>query len=87
MIQEQTLQNLRALPPVAQQVVADFIAFLQIRYAAQPQPLNSIPASNLSTETFVGMWHEHPDMQDSHQWLREIRQHEWGHRNETIYSD
>ena len=36
-----------------------------------------IDQSNLQDEPFVGMWKEREDMEDSSQWVRQIRQQEW----------
>ena len=77
MIREQILQTLRTLPPIAQQEVLDFIAFLQTRYVTQIQSENPPAAANLSSEPFVGMWQDRADMQDSSVWVRAVRTHEW----------
>ncbi len=36
-----------------------------------------IDQSNLQDEPFVGMWKEREDMEDSSQWVRQLRQQEW----------
>ena len=36
-----------------------------------------IDQSNLQEEPFVGMWKEREDMEDSSQWVRQVRQQEW----------
>jgi hypothetical protein len=78
MIQEQILQSLNRLPPVAQQEVLDFIAFLQTRYDVQASPEKPATATRLCDEPFVGMWRDRADMQDSSAWVRRVRTQEWG---------
>ena len=36
-----------------------------------------IEQSNLEDEPFVGMWKDREDMEDSSQWVRQLRQKEW----------
>ncbi len=36
-----------------------------------------IDQSNLQDEPFVGMWKDREDMEDSSQWVRQVRQQEW----------
>ena len=36
-----------------------------------------IDQSNLQEEPFVGMWKDREDMEDSSQWVRQVRQQEW----------
>ena len=65
-----------ALPPEAQQQVADFIAFLRTRY----KKIRSAQKSNqvsLADDPFIGMWRDRDDMQDSSAWVRGIREREW----------
>ncbi len=76
MEQEQVWPEFLALPPEAQQQVADFIAFL--RTYAGPAPSGK-PASppDWVDEPFIGMWREREDMCDSSGWVRLVREHEW----------
>ena len=77
MHQEQVWQEFLALPPVAQQEVRDFIAFLRTRYEAARSPTpDRLPA--LREEPFIGMWHDHSAMVDSTAWVRQVRKDEWG---------
>lgn len=65
-----------ALPPEAQQQVADFIAFLGTRY----KKIHSAQKSNqvsLADDPFIRMWRDRDDMQDSSAWVRGIREREW----------
>ena len=36
-----------------------------------------IDQANLQDEPFVGMWKEREDMEDSSEWVRQLRQQEW----------
>ena len=36
-----------------------------------------INLSNFQNEPFVGMWKDREDMEDSSQWVRQVRQQEW----------
>jgi hypothetical protein len=36
-----------------------------------------IDQSNFRDEPFVGMWKDREDMEDSSQWVRQLRQQEW----------
>jgi len=36
------------------------------------------PKLNLDNQPFVGMWSDREDMQDSRQWVRHLRQQQWG---------
>lgn len=73
---EQILRDLMALPPAAQRTVADFIAFLRLRYAQElPEEAEVLPA--WQNEPFVGMWRDRADMADSRSWVRSIRTREW----------
>jgi len=77
MDQDKVLRDLSALPPMAQQLVIDFIAFLRLRYAREPdQEKGTLLA--LKDEPFVGIWRDRPDMADSDAWLRTVRTREWG---------
>ena len=66
-----------ALPLDAQREVADFIALLHERDRSQKSSQQS-PQVDLQTDPFIGMWKDREDMQDSTQWVRTIRQGEWG---------
>ena len=77
MDQDKVLRDLSALPPMAQQLVIDFIAYLRLRYTREPDEENRALLA-LKDEPFVGMWRDCPDMADSNAWLRTVRSREWG---------
>ncbi len=77
MNREQILRDLMALPPAAQEMVVDFIAFLRLRYTQEPsENAEGLPA--LRNEPFIGIWRDRPDMTDSSAWVRTVRTREWG---------
>ncbi|MCL5999458.1 MAG: DUF2281 domain-containing protein [Chloroflexi bacterium] len=70
------LRQLALLPPEAQQQVLDFIAFLSARYGAKTVS-QSAKQVDLEDEPFIGMWRNRKDLQDSTDWVRQIREREW----------
>lgn len=73
---EKVWEDFAALPQDAQQQAADFIAFLRMRY----QLLSSSKTASqgdLNSESFIGIWRERTDMEDSNQWVRAVRRREW----------
>lgn len=79
MKQEELWRQLTTLPPEAQQQVIDFIAFLHARYAPSGAS-QTAKRTPLAREPFIGMWRERKDLQDSHAWVRSIREREWRNR-------
>jgi hypothetical protein len=77
MEQEKLFDQLKNLPPEAQREVADFIAFLQSRYT-QVRVKKQSKRVSLSNESFIGMWRDREDMQDSRAWVQSARKSEWG---------
>jgi hypothetical protein len=65
-----------SLPPDSQREVLDFMAFLRTRRAAA-SGRKAGKQRKLTTEAFVGMWRDRPDMQDSVAWVRRVREEEW----------
>ncbi|RMF90342.1 MAG: DUF2281 domain-containing protein [Nitrospinota bacterium] len=58
-------------------MVADFIAFLRLRYVQEPsEDASTLPP--LRDEPFIGMWRDRPDMANSSAWVRNVRTREWG---------
>ena len=72
------MEGFSSLPPDAQQQVADFIDFLKVRYQKAKPAKKKVVRAALAQEAFIGMWRERKDMQDSSQWVRELRRKEWG---------
>ena len=67
-------ERFQALPPEAQRQILDFMAFLEQRYRFAPQQREKKP---LRSYAFVGIWQNREEMQDSHQWVRNVRQQQW----------
>ncbi len=76
MEQEKILDDISHLPPEAQQLVADFIAFLRTRYK-RPDAQKQTKQISLVNEPFIGIWKDREDMNNSGKWLRNVREAEW----------
>jgi hypothetical protein len=75
MTNEELLREFVALPPEGRRVITDLIAFLRQRYGAPPTTTSSA-AADLSSESFIGMWSDREEMQDSSAWVRTVRKSE-----------
>ncbi len=76
MNQEKLLHDVISLPQFAQQEVIDFIAFMKLRYGnAFEKSNNNLP--EIENEAFIGMWCNRDDMDDSRDWVRNLRMNEW----------
>ena len=64
------------LPLNAKKEVIDFIDFLQSRYQLPKVPKQS-KKNELSEEKFVGVWKDRKDMEESGDWVRDLRKREW----------
>ncbi|MEA5418226.1 hypothetical protein VB712_03250 [Spirulina sp. CCNP1310] len=62
------------LSPESQQKVADFVQLLKTN--SQDNPVKPT-LLNLKSQNFVGMWSDRPEIQDSSQWVRNLRQNQW----------
>ena len=78
--QESILRDLLALPPEAQKMVVDYIAYLRLHYTQVLQEeTEALP--DLQDEPFIGLWRDRADMTDSEAWVCDTRTREWGSRN------
>jgi hypothetical protein len=77
MINEDVLRDFSSLPPEAQRQVADFIAFLLVRYG-RSESIENHESSHPATDGFIGMWRDRADLQNSSIWVRMMRRREWG---------
>lgn len=68
------IEKLKKLPPRRQREVANFIAFLAGQGA---EKASAPPKRKLSEEPFIGRWKNRPEMQDSSEWVRNLRRSEW----------
>ena len=64
------------LPAEAQREVADFAAFLRQRYT-KTETKKTTAKTKFSEEPFVGMWRDREDMEDSANYVRELRKRNW----------
>lgn len=76
MNREQVWRDFDALSPQAQEQVADFIALLRSQ-TDQTAEAPQYPAIELAEEPFIGLWQDRDDMQDSSDWVRQLRTSEW----------
>jgi len=76
MKQEELLREFLDLPPEGQAQVVDLIEFLRSHYRSR-DPNGKPGTVNLAEESFVGMWRDREDMQDSSAWVRRTREREW----------
>jgi hypothetical protein len=60
MTHEEILLEITSLPPEGQRQVIDFIAFVRQRYGRLQ--LSEPPASDLFTESFIGIWQDRSDL-------------------------
>ena len=72
---DKIVNDIATLPPEAQRQVADFISFLQTRYKRREK---SVRRDTIANDPFIGMWKDREEMKDSHKWLRNLRESEWG---------
>lgn len=77
---ETAWQKFSRLPREAQQQVLDFIAFLQARYYTPSRIRRRTRLPKLANETFIGMWRDREDLQDSSAWVGDLRKREWNNR-------
>jgi hypothetical protein len=76
MKQEEILREILSLPPEGQRQVVDFIARLRDRYQ-RSHSTEQLEGSDLDKDSFIGMWQDREDMQDSSAWVRSVREREW----------
>lgn len=76
MTHEEILRELALLPPEDRRQVEDFIAFLRARHK-HSQAREESESSDLAQESFIGIWRDREDMQDSIAWVRSGRETEW----------
>lgn len=75
MTNEEIIREFSALPSGARREVVDFITFLRQRYSQKKEKAIN---KDLYKESFVGMWKDREDLQDSSAFARKLRETEWG---------
>jgi len=76
MTEEEILKEFNSLPAEGQRQVADFIALLRERYSRTSTNEES-KVSDSTKDSFIGIWQDREDMQDSGAWVRNLREREW----------
>jgi len=76
MSEKELIKQLKRLPSEAQQEAADFVDFLYRKYIGQGEKRSESKKSILES-SFRGIWKDREDMQDSTQWVRNIRKSRW----------
>lgn len=64
------IEQIKKLPPEAQQEAVDFVNFLSNKYLHQDE---SSSQTSVLDSPFRGMWKDRDDLKDSTQWVRKIR--------------
>ena len=65
---EEVIREFFNLPPEGQAQVEDLIKTLRARYGS-PRANRNVTTLDLSEESFVGMWKDREDMQNSSAWF------------------
>ena len=73
---ETILEEIAALPSDKREEVADFVAFLRSRACRDEERVQEKVVAEPTS--FVGMWADRADMADSTNWVRRLREREWG---------
>lgn len=68
-------EKLRKLPPDAQEQVKDYIEFISLKHSKKTPDKSS--AIKLSSSTFFGIWKDRSDMNDSTDWVKNLRKAQW----------
>jgi hypothetical protein len=76
MDQANVFADYAALPPEAQKLVADLVAFLS-KQQRSSKSAQRVRSTRLAEERFIGIWKDRADMQDSSTYVRELRRREW----------
>jgi len=76
MEKEKIWSQFMTLPSEGRQEAADFIAFLFERYKL-PSLKKRQKKRKAIKESFIGLWKNRKDLQDSTSWTRRIRKQEW----------
>jgi len=69
-------KEIMQLSPQGQQEVLDFVTFLKTRYKITGS-VKKTKAGKLTEEPFIGLWRDRQDLNDSSNWVRNLRQNEW----------
>lgn len=70
------LDEITTLPADKQEEVADFVAFLRSRIRAEAGGTQEEAAAEPTS--IVGMWANRTEMSESVEWVKRLREREWG---------
>ncbi|MBL8186652.1 MAG: hypothetical protein JNK38_01520 [Acidobacteria bacterium] len=76
MTNEEILREINSLPPEGQRLLESVLASLRQLYSRSPSSIQ--PATDIRSESFIGMWRDRDDMSNSSEWVRKLRESEWG---------
>ena len=68
MSQEEFLREFNSLLPEGKRLVANFVAFLQSRYAIL-ESAKKMKRPNIEREKFIGRWRDSKDMKANSAWM------------------
>jgi hypothetical protein len=70
---DQVISQLQQLPEAEQERIAQII----LREVEKQELKANDPLFSLENQPFVGMWKERSEMQNSSEWVRQLRQEQW----------
>lgn len=73
--------RIASLPEAAQREVEALVTRLEREYAALNSHSEASP-SDIQTHPFLGTWSDRDDMTDSGDWVRTVRERQWGPSDE-----
>lgn len=74
-------QRISALPEVARREVEVLVSQLERVYAATDSS-SEVSTGDIREHSFVGMWSGRTNMTDSVEWVRSVRDRQWGPSDE-----
>ena len=77
---DKSWKKLRTLPNQVQQQVIDFIAFLDEKYKNDLIDEKKPTSDALTNESFIGIWKDRTEMDDSSSFVSTFRKKEWGNK-------
>ncbi len=69
-------KKIKKLPPEAKKQVSDFVDFIYQRYSPKSTPEHP-PKGKIAESSFFGIWKDRPEMDDSSQWVKNVRKSQW----------
>lgn len=72
-------KKIKKLPPEAKRQAQDFIDFLYERYTLK-EIVDKTKTSKLSKSPFFGIWKDREEMDDSSEWVKNVRKNQWSQK-------